>query len=116
MRWWCTRPICGCRSTNRAVCAGSRSGPRWRCGRYSSPGLDYLQARAQIAQPVLAYCGENDEFLFSKEGCEGSLEPIPDHTIEMVAGGDHMSLVTRERSRPLWRETPAWLVDTLERS
>lgn len=93
-----------------------RSFKRWaktgRCTR-ESDGLDYLELREKVNKPVLAYYGENDVFLCTKEGCEGFLAPIPDHTINMVPGGNHMSLVTKDRSRPVWEETASWFIDKL---
>ena len=75
-----------------------------KCQR-TSDGVDYLEGLATVKQPVRAYVGEKDRFLCTLEGCEAFLEPVPDHTVETVPGADHMSVVTRESSRPLWEET-----------
>ncbi len=81
-----------------------------------SDGADYLDGRQRVKQPVLAYVGEHDRLLCTEDGCRRFLAPVPEHTIHVVPGGDHMSLVTKERSRPIWQETAAFFVDKLASS
>lgn len=83
-----------------------------RCVRVAD-GVDYLAGRARVRQPVLAFTGEKDEFLCTKESCERFLAPVPDHTLKTVPGATHMSLVVSRRSRSTWEETAKWFVEKL---
>lgn len=80
-----------------------------------SDGVDYLAGRARVKQPVLAFVGEKDDLLCVEECSARFLAPIPDHTLRSVPGADHMTLVTRETSRPAWEQTAAWFIEQLDR-
>lgn len=84
------------------------------CARLSD-GVDYLAGRERVKQPVLAFVGEKDDLLCVEECCARFLAPVPNHTIRSVPGADHMTLVTRDSSRPAWQETAAWFIEQLDR-
>ena len=84
------------------------------CARISD-GLDYLAHRERVRVPVLAFVGGRDRVLCAEECSAKFLAPVPDHTLEVVPGADHISLVTREHSRGAWERTAGWLVEKLDR-
>jgi predicted alpha/beta hydrolase len=83
-----------------------------RCIR-ASDGADYLEGRARVRQPVLAYAGEADTLLGARESCARFVAPVPNHRLETVPGATHMSLVLSQRSRPTWEATARWFIEVL---
>ena len=76
-------------------------------------GADYLAGLAQVRPPVLAFVGSRDDHFCRPESCRRFLEPIPRHTLRVVDGADHMSLVVSERFREVWETGARWLVERL---
>ncbi|MFC6980042.1 alpha/beta fold hydrolase [Microbulbifer taiwanensis] len=81
----------------------------------ATDGVDYLSLRDNVRQPVLAITGEKDRFLCPLEYCQQFLAPVPDHRIYCAPNANHMTVVTRELSRPAWEHTAQWLVEQLDR-
>ena len=75
--------------------------------------FDYLAGRANVKAPVLAFVGEHDRVMCAEECAKRYLEPVPQHTVEVVPGASHISLVTQEHSRPAWDRTATWLIEQL---
>ena len=72
-------------------------------------GAVYLAGLGEVQAPVLAYTGSEDTLLCRRSACARFLARVPDHTLRVVEGADHMSLVVDARFKWVWEEAAAWI-------
>lgn len=82
---------------------------------------DYFAGMAEVTGPVLAVVGRGDDLMASAGGAKAWTDGLGEGRAEfwLVGEGDHgldfdpdhMSLVTEDRSRPLWDDILAWMTE-----
>jgi predicted alpha/beta hydrolase len=92
----------------------------WSTNRYGSADgtIDYREALGNVSIPVFAVSSEGDTLLAHPASVESFLEPIASKhkTLRVVTSRDfgapapdHMGLVTKSKSRPVWDEIANWI-------
>lgn len=84
--------------------------------RHPDSDADYFSGLARIRPPVLGFVGATDRLLCHPDAGRRFLAPIPHHEVRVVAGADHMQMITSAHAKGTWEATARWLAETLSRA